>query len=147
MTVTDNVRELVRSVALGDAAKAQRINDELSDEQRDELGIFGTAVVSVCLGHQFKDDSSHDAIRRFVARMQANYANTQPPLKPFAIEGVIRAFAGEEHLLDEISAQDQLASQFPIIREIVAETPELHGRIDDVLTDAETLVREWTADV
>lgn len=144
MTVANSVRQLVRSVALGDAGTAQRLNDELSAETREELGAFGTAVLSICLGHQFKDDSSHEAIRRFVDRMQANYANAQPPLKPFAIEGVIRAFAGEDHLLDEIPPRDQLASQFPIIHEIVAETPELRNHIDDVLTDAETLVREWS---
>ncbi|HIV59484.1 MAG TPA: hypothetical protein H9902_16170 [Candidatus Stackebrandtia faecavium] len=101
---------------------------------------------AIALLNRFEEDSSPEAIRKFANAMAANYANAQPPLKPFVIEGVIRAFAGEEHILDEISAEDQRDSQFPIIREIVAGSGELQARIDDVLTDAETLAREWEAE-
>ncbi len=146
MTISGNLRELLRSVAMGHTDSAQSLNDRLSDGDRAQLGIYGTAVMAICLGHRFEEDSSPEAIRKFAHGMAANYANAQPPLKPFVIEGVIRAFAGEEHILDEISAEDQLDSHFPIIREIVAGSGELQARIDDVLTDAETLVREWEAE-
>jgi hypothetical protein len=131
---------------LGDTEQAQTLNDRLNDDERNELGVYGTAVLSVCLDHRFRDDSSRAAIDRFVEAMRSNYAKADPPLKVLAIEGVIRAFAGEDWILDEISPEDQQATQLPIIREIVASSAELRGRIDDVLTDADQLATAWASE-
>ena len=136
-------REMMRAVATGDADEARRISGQLDGEAHGRLNVYSTAVLSIVLGHRFAEDSSRGAIQEFMDQLRHDYRKANPPIKPLMVEGVIRAFAGEEHLLDEIPAEEQLNAQYPVIRKIVADSPELSQRIDDILTDAETLVHEW----
>jgi len=146
MTTMTSFKDLMRAIALGDAETAHSVNQRLTADEHDRASVYSTAVMSVLLEQRFKDDSSRPAISRFVAEMEQNYAKASTPIKPLATEGVIRAFAGEEQLLDEISPEDQLVVQYPIIRKIVADSPELTERMEDVLNDAALLMEEWEQD-
>lgn len=136
-------RQILKAIALGDGEAANRLNSQLDEAGHQELFGYATAVLSVCLEQRFKDDSSPEAIRQFVEQMRHDFRNAEPPIKPLMLEALIRAFAGEEHLLEEIPVDEQANAQYPIIRKIVAESDELRNRLDDVLNDAEVLVRQW----
>lgn len=146
MNVDPRFRDIVKAVALGESATAQSIGAELDADEHEQLSIFATAVMSVCLDHRFRDDHSLEAIRGFVEEMRGNYAKSNRPLKFFVIEGVIRAFAGEEDILDDISAEDQMRVNYPVIRKIVSDSSTLREKLDDVMHDAELLMAEWMSE-
>lgn len=143
MSVNENFPAIMRSLALGDSATAKRLITDFSTDQHEQLYIYGTAVMSICLEHRFKDDSSPEAVRSFVNEMRYDFRNAEPPIKPLMIEAYIRAFCGEEHLLDEVPDSERMDAQIPIIRKIVGQSPELQGGIDDVMKDAEQLADSW----
>jgi hypothetical protein len=139
-------RTAIRAVAFGDVDTARRVHDELDEEAHGRLFEYAIAVMSICVEHRFSGDASHDAIREFVNEMRDDFRDADPPLKPLAVEVVLRGFAGEDHLLDEIPLMDQLNVRYPLIRKIVAESPELQADFDGVLDQAERLVGRWADD-
>lgn len=139
-------RDIVKAAALGDLEKAERLDDEIPDVQREQFTTYLTAMFCGAIEHRFKDDQSREAVVRFVEEMRYDYRDAEPAIRPFVIEGVIRGVLGEEHLLEEISPQDQLLYQIPVIRKIVAQSPQMQERIDEYLTDAETLAAEWASE-
>ena len=99
--------------------------------------------MAICLEERFKDDAGSEAIRRFVEEMRHDFRNSQPPIKPLMIEAYIRAFAGEEHLLQEVPEDERADAQIPIIRKIVAQSPRLQDEIDQLMVDAGVLAAQW----
>ena len=144
MTTTALFRDIVKAFALGDTEQARRLDAQLTAEDRDAFNIFVTAMFFGAVGHRFENDDSREAIKAFVDEMRSEYADAQPPLKPLVIEGLIRAAFGEEYFLDEISPDEQLMFQFPIIHKIVTQSPHMQERLDDYLTDAGRLAAEWS---
>ncbi|MGH8792946.1 MAG: hypothetical protein ACRDXX_09900 [Stackebrandtia sp.] len=146
MTVKTDHRELVKAIAVGNTEKANALNDRIPDDEREDFHTFVTAFFSLMLEQRFKDDSSREAILAFVDEMRYDYRNTEPPIKPLAVEGLIRASCGEEHFFDEISPTDTLRSEFLVIGKIAAQSPIVIPRIEDFLTDAETLAAQWASE-
>lgn len=146
MTNYELFREIVRAAALGKMEEAEALNERVSDAERASFSIFQTAAFSGVLEKRFATDSSREAVQRFVDEMRYDYRDAQPPIRPLVLEGVIRGILGEEHLLDEISIEDQLLYQIPTIRKIVDQSDELKSRLDDFLNDTEALAREWVED-
>jgi hypothetical protein len=146
MSADPRFHQIITAVALGGDDSARQVGENLSEAEHGQLYIFGTAVMSICLERRFQADASAEAIRSFVNEMRQNYANSKRQFNYLAIEGLIRGFAGDEHLLDEISPSEQLNAQFPIIRKIVAEDPALQQNIDALMTEADQLVDVWHAE-
>lgn len=144
MTVPSAHRELVKAIAVGDTEKAQELNEVIPEAERDALHVFVTAFFSIMLEQRFSDDSSLEAISAFVNEMRYDYRNAEPPIKPLAIEGLIRASCGEEHLFDELSPAETLRAEFQVIGKVAAQSPNVIPRIDDFLADAENLTRQWS---
>lgn len=136
-------RKVVKAVTQGDAQEAKQLDAEIADDERATFNIYVTAVFFGAVGHRFEEDHSQAAIQQFANEMREEYRNAPAPMKPLVVEGLIRAAFGEEYFLDEISADDQLTFQFPIIRKIVAQSEHMQARIDDYLADAQTLANEW----
>ncbi|MGH8792945.1 MAG: hypothetical protein ACRDXX_09895 [Stackebrandtia sp.] len=105
-----------------------------------------TAFFAGAAGHRFEHDQSHDAIHRFVSEARYDYRSADPPVKALVMEGLFRVLFGEEHLLNEISPEDQLRHQFLAIRKIVDQSEHMKERLDDYLADAETLARQWASE-
>ncbi|WP_112141429.1 hypothetical protein [Glycomyces dulcitolivorans] len=139
-------RTVLHGVAFGQLEPAQQINDELDEDAHGRLFALSTALMAVCLERRFRTDASHQAIRVFVHEMRLSYQNAEPSIQPLMIEAIIRAFAGEEHLIDEVPFKAQLASQYPIIRQIFAEDPEFLADFDGALDQAERLLERWADD-
>lgn len=136
-------RKTLKAAALGHAETANKLNEQMSDKDMNEYNVFVTAMFCGAVEHRFEDDQSRDAISRFVEEMRYDYRNLAPALKPLTVEGLIRAVFGEEHLLDEIDPLEQFRHQLLAIRKIVDQSDHMQQRIDDYLTDAETLTNEW----
>ena len=141
-------RGLLKAIALGDGESIRDLNEKrlASDrdpQQRKDFRTLTSALFVVALEQRFADDTSSEAVKRFVEELRYDYRDAKPPIKPLVTEAVIRAVMGEEHLLDEISAEDQLESQFPVIRKITMQSSDMTARIDSYLDDAQSLAREW----
>lgn len=141
MSDTKLFRQVVKAFALGDAGEAKRLDAQIVDADREAYNVYVMAVFFGAVGHRFSDDKSPEAIRTFVSELHQEYPNPPEPVKLMVVEGLIRAVFGEDHLLEEISPHDQLVYQFPIIRKIVGQSPEMRERVDDYLADAETLAK------
>ncbi|WP_155829780.1 hypothetical protein [Glycomyces tenuis] len=135
-------REVMRAAVSGDAKRAGELDDQITDADRNAYNIYVTALFCGALEHRFATDQSQAAIKRFVDEMRYDYRNAQPPIQALVVEGLIRAVFGEDHLLDEISGEDQLRYQLLALRKIVDQSPEMKSRLDDYLSDAETLAAE-----
>lgn len=139
-------RDVVRAVALGDSETASRLDDDIQDGDRGAYNIYVTAMFCVAVGHRFENDESKEAITRFVDEMRYDYRNIDPPIRPLALEAVVRAVFGEEHLLDEVSGTEQLRHQILSIRKIVLQSDQMKERLEEYLKDAETLALQWTSE-
>jgi hypothetical protein len=146
MSADPRFRQVIKAVALGNAESVRQVGDELSEAEHGQLYVFGTAAMSICLERRFEADASAEAIRQFVNEMRQNFAKSKQQPNYLAIEGVIRGFAGDEHLLDDISTKDQALAQFPIIRKIVAEDDFIREHLDDLMDEAERMMQAWESE-
>jgi len=139
-------RETVRAIALGDAERAKQLDAQIPDADRSSYFVFLSAVMAGAVDHHFQDDHSRDAIAKFVNELRYEYRKANPPIKPLAIETVLRAFFGEDHLLDEVTSEDQMLAAYPVIRSIAYRSEHMRDNLDKYLDDAEMLARQWVGE-
>jgi hypothetical protein len=139
-------KQIVKALALGEGEQARELNRKLRDDESDDYSIYVSAVFACTLGEIFDEDQSQEAIRGFVGEMSHAYRNANTPFKPLAMEALIRVLFGEDHLLDEVSPEDQLRLQTMAIRMAVHKSPRIQERLDDYLADAETLAAQWQSE-
>lgn len=144
--MSTNHREMVKAVALGQLEKAAEINKAISPGDRSAFNDYLAAFFALMLEHRFDEDVSHEEIRAFVEEMKHDFRKLDPPLKPLAVEGTIRAACGEEQLLDEISGKDSLNAQYMVIRKVAEQSDSVVPQIESFLDEAEQLVAEWEAE-
>jgi hypothetical protein len=137
------IRDIVRAIASGEGVKAKNLVNQLPDEDHQAYFIFLSAVMAGALDHHFKTDHSREAITRFVNEMRYEYRKVDPPINTLVIEGVIRGFFGEDHLLNGMSTKDKIIAAYPIIRSIVARSRHMQDNLDKYFTDAEMLAQQW----
>ena len=136
-------REQVKALATGDMDRASDLNESLSQSERRSYNQYLSAVFSIFLEEQFKDELSRDAIAAFVANVRQELQSSPQAIKPWAMEGVIRASCGEEFILDEISGEDVLGTQILVVGVIGRTNPNISSQLDRFLDDAEALTEEW----
>ena len=136
-------QKTLRAASLGKSQEASRLHDQIVKSELVNYYAYIVAFFSVCLEVRFADDASPEAIRAFGDEMRYDYRNAEPPVKQHVVEGLIRGMAGEEHLLKEISPEDQHMTQLMTIRKIVGESPKLQENLGTYLAEAVNLAREW----
>ena len=146
MAVNEVFRRTVRAIALGDAVAAAELDSQIPDSDRADYFTFLFAVAAGAIDHYFENDHSRDTIVRFVNELRHEFRKADPPIKPLAIEALIRAVFGEDHLSDDVSSADQALACYPIIRSITHRSEHMQDNVDKYLDDAELLAREWTED-
>ena len=146
MPVTSAHREQVKALATGDVARANELNQAMPGEERQAFNHYLSAVFAVLLDYRFKETPTRDAIAAFTAEMVEDYKDADVKIKPWTIEGVIRAASGEHYIIEELSGEDILGSQFLVIGKIVMQDPEVKADLDRYLDDAADLVAEWEQD-
>ena len=146
MTGNSLFRETMRAASLGDSDEASRLYDQIPKAELDNYYMFVVAFFASALGVRFKDDQSLSAIKQFADEMRYDYREAQPPVKQLVVEGLIRGMLGEEQMFEEITPEEQYRTQLLAIRKIVGQSPEMQARIEDYLTDAETLASQWQSE-
>ncbi|MFD0556723.1 hypothetical protein FB566_1969 [Stackebrandtia endophytica] len=136
-------RALLKAQALGDAVTSRELNSGMSEADREHYYLLTVALFVRLIDHHFDDEPSHDDIRAFVNETRHDFRDAVPPINAMVVEVLIRAIFGEEHLLDDVAPEEQYAAQLPVIRKIVGQSDLVQTRLDDYLTDAENLARDW----
>jgi len=136
-------RALLKAQALGDAESSRELNIGLTEADREHYYLLTVALFVRLIEHHFDEEPSHDEIRAFVNETRHDFRDAVPPINAMVIEVLIRALFGEEHLLDEIAPEEQYVAQLPVIRKIVGQSEPVQTQLDDYLTDAENLARDW----
>lgn len=145
MTSEIRFRDFYRAWLLGQSETADDLHARLADSQYQTSEDLISAAFCVAVEHRFKADTSPVAVRAFMDEVRLNFEDAQPPLKLLVAEALVRGALGEEHLVDEVDPDDFTMVQMPLTRKIVAESPELQARIDDLLDDAEKIAAHWAA--
>lgn len=143
MTASAVYREQLRAFATGNIDRAQELNDSLAAEDRAKYNNLLGALFAVLLDNHFQGDTSPQAIAAFVAKIRRDYEAAGQPFNAWTVEGILRATAGEEHLLNEFSSEDLLATQTLIVGRLAINNPEVQEDIDRFLDEAEAIVAEW----
>lgn len=138
-------RDVLKALLLGNQASANALKTQMSDAEYRTSDELISAAFCVAVEQRFKADSSPAAVQAFMDEARQNFANAQPPLKPLVAEALIRGVLGEDHLLDDLDSNDFTPTQLPLTRKIVAESPDLQERIDDLLDDAEKIAAHWAS--
>ncbi|GAA4919047.1 hypothetical protein LX16_4415 [Stackebrandtia albiflava] len=136
-------KDTVKALALGDADRAMELDERISSEDRGDYFIYLSAVMAGAIEHHFANDHSREAIARFAEELRYEFRNATPPVKPLVIEAVVRAFYGEDHLLDDVSNDDQILAAYPIIRSITYRSEHMRSNLDKYLADAAMLADQW----
>ena len=137
-------RDILRAVMDGDGTRARQLIETIPEEDRQAYFMFLSAVMAGALEHHLGEETTWGAIIRFVNEVRYEFRKADPPINSLVIEGVVRAFYGEDHLLDGMSTSDKMAAAYPIIRSIASRSDHMRDNIDKYFHDAELLAREWT---
>lgn len=140
------IKQVMKAAALGDSERANELHDQLTKDELSAYNVFVIAMFAGALEVRFKDDQGLDAIRRFANEMQYDYRSAEPPVQQLVVEGLIRGMLGEEHLFDDITAEEQMRTQLMAIRKVVGQSDKMSSRLDDYLADAETLTLQWASE-
>lgn len=143
MSTMAKQREQLKAFATGDIDRAQELNNSLSDQDRGDYHKLLGALFAVLLDNHFQGNTSPQAIAEFVNRIRRDYESANMPFNSWAVEGVLRATAGEEHLFDQLSSEDILTTQTLVVGRLAIYNPGVSSNIDQFLDDAEELVAEW----
>ncbi|GAA4923930.1 hypothetical protein LX16_5344 [Stackebrandtia albiflava] len=136
-------REIMKSAALGESARANQLYEELDESGRESYNIFVIATFATVMGVRFESDQSLEAVRTFSAEMAYDYRDAEPAVTATTVELVLRAMMGEEELFAEIPAEELQRIQLYSIRKVVDQTPQVRERLDEYLTEAEALAQTW----
>lgn len=142
--MSTKIRDLVKALALGYSDTAKLMMEDV--EEGSQSDMF-TATFCVCVEQRFKEDSSESAVRAFVDQAKRNYAGAN--FKALTAEALIRVVLDPDAnstVLEEVSSENYISAQIPVIRKIVAESVELTERIETVLDDAEKMIAAWDAE-
>jgi hypothetical protein len=145
-TVASKQREFLKAQALRDFDAADELDAQLTDAERGEYYLLALALFAGALGHRLGENPTREEIDKFVAEMRYDYRNAEPKVNFVALEAMIRGVYGEDHLIDDLPAQDQYLVQIPTIIKIVAQSEEMRASLDDYLTDAEALASQWQSE-
>ncbi len=104
------------------------------------------ALFAGALGDRLGEDPAREEIEEFVAEMRHDYRNAEPKVGFLALEAMVRAVYGEDHLIDDLSPKDEYLVQVPTIVKIVAQSAKMKAQLDDYLADAEVLAAEWQSE-
>lgn len=138
-------KQHIKAMAFGQAEKAVEFNSQIDSEDRDAQFVFASGMFAGAMMHKLGEQPSLEEIKNFVDEVLEDYRKADPPLKPLAMEGLVRALYGEDSFLDEIPQPTQMQYQYLVVRKVVDQSPEMQEQLEDYMHDALMLVSEWEA--
>ncbi|MFC4335869.1 hypothetical protein [Salininema proteolyticum] len=143
MEHSDHFKATMRALALAEPGAADLIRD-IPEGAEEAWGIYASAMFTAIMERTFKDDQSRDAANRYIDQMRHACRNVEPPLKTLVLEGIVRVVLfDEDHLLDEISSEEQLRAQLLAIRNAVITDDFVSANLENYLADANTIADYW----
>ena len=139
-------KEFLKAQSLRDWDTADALDAQLNEDERREYHLLAMALFAGAVGDRLGDDPSRDEIDRFVNEMRHDYRNADPKVNFLALEAMIRGLYGEDHLIDDLPVKEQHLVLVPTIIKVVAQSDHMQQRLDDFLTDAETLAAHWQSE-
>lgn len=133
----------MKAQALRDTKTAERINTELTDEEREHHFLMTMALFAGALEVRLGETPAREQINEFVNEMRYDYRDAELKMNFLAVEALIRALYGEEELADDISAADQYRVQVSTIVKVVAQSAQMQTQLDVYPSEAETLAVQW----
>ncbi|HIV59498.1 MAG TPA: hypothetical protein H9902_16240 [Candidatus Stackebrandtia faecavium] len=139
-------RETMRAIALGDDDKAHRLYRQLDAAGEGVYEVALTMMFLAALQVRFGTaDLDLAAAQGFASELQADHADTEPPVLESNVESLIRGVWSEEHLLDGLERDEEERLQHLAIRKIYSDSDDMQQRFDDYLADVENMTRYWVA--
>jgi len=142
----DLFQKIVKALALGEGANARELISQMREDEQKDYAVFVAAAFTELAGELFDKDHGLVAIKGFVDEMAHAYRSSNPPIKPIAMEALIRALFYEDQSLDEVSPEEQLRLQTMALRMIVHKSAEIHAQLDLHLAEAKSLAMEWLSE-
>lgn len=139
-------REFLKAQALRQTERANALDAQLTQDERDEYYLLALALFAGAIGHRLGDEPTREDIGAFIAEMRYDYRNANPKVNFLAVETMIRAVFGEDQLLDDLPAKDQYLAQLPVIVKVVMQSEHMQQHLDDYLSDAEALAAQWRSE-
>lgn len=144
--MTATAREALRAQALNDHAKADDAFGQLTPDETERYYLLAMALFMGAIGHRLGESPTREAIDRVIAEMRYDFRNVKDQVNFLHVEALIRGLYGEEHLLDDISTQDQYRAAMPVIYKVIGQSEEFKAQLDNYLNDAERVVKLWLTD-
>ncbi|MFC4337760.1 hypothetical protein [Salininema proteolyticum] len=138
-------KQAMKAMALGESNGPDLVT-ALPDGSEGPWGIYTAAMFAAILDRVFRDNASPEAVKRFTDGVRYAYRNSTPPVKTLVLEGLIRGMLGEDHLLDEISSEEQYEAELLAIRYVTGTDEHVSLHLENYLVDAETLADSWMED-
>lgn len=138
--------ELLKALALGEVTGADHASDNFDEAERERYYVLTLALFAGAVGHRLGGEPERSDVDAFVHELNLDYEDDDSQVNFLAVEAVVRAVFGEDHLIDDLSSRDQYLAQLPAIRKVVAQSDDLRDRLDDYLAEADSLASEWAGE-
>lgn len=136
-------REHIKALAWGEGARSAELWQQIRSEDRTAHFAYTTAVFAGAVLQHFGETLGHEELQSFMNSIRHDFRKADPPLKFMNIEGAIRAIYGDDHFLDEMTAEEQMTAMTAVIRKIIDQTPLIKDNIEAFLDEADNLARQW----
>ncbi|MFC4335262.1 hypothetical protein [Salininema proteolyticum] len=137
MEHSDHFKATMRAIALD--RPSDELVSQIPDDAQEDWATFVAAMFAAVIGQVFEHDQSHEAVKKFVSEMRYGYRELDTPISALALEGLLRGMLGEEHLLDEVTPEEQFRLQILSIRKVVNDVEQVNTNLEAYLADAVTL--------
>ncbi|THV40877.1 hypothetical protein [Glycomyces buryatensis] len=139
-------REALRAQALNEHEQANSILAKLPPEQLEHYYLLAMALFMGAIGHRLGERPAREEIDRVLAEMRYDFRGVKDEVNFLHVEALIRGLYGEDHLLEDVSSQDQYRAAMPVIYKVIGQSEQFKAQLDRYLDDAEKMVRIWQAD-
>ncbi|HIV58544.1 MAG TPA: hypothetical protein H9902_11390 [Candidatus Stackebrandtia faecavium] len=133
-------KQIITAFVSGHTDTAAELTRKIKDEDSQAYFGYVTTLFAAGVDHWFTGERDAAAARSFVNDMRQEF--DEGVVNFLVVEGLIRALFGEDELLDDISAQEQMDASLAVIRKIFDQSQEIRDRLDDYLSDAAVMADE-----
>ena len=143
MSKRTEYKALLRAMFTDDDATARAKAEELGDVPYRDAGLLVAAAFAIAMERRFADETSHEAVKSFVAEAQQNFDQAAGSVKPLMAEALVRAALGEPELMEEIPREDAVQPQILLTYKVLVEEEATPADVDRLLDEAEELAERW----
>lgn len=142
----DLFQRITRNIAQGTDEGNSDLIAQIPDEDEDEFNAYVAVVFGTAVEYWFREDQSHEALRRFANELRQDFRSLDPPINTLTMEGILRVFFGEQHLLDSIDPSEQMTLQCLALRKMVDQSSYLQEHFEQYLQESVEVTKDLMAE-